>query len=236
MTSWSSRSLLTCLFLLAACPGDPAPLPADGSSTGAGESTSTGPGPGTTPQPTTVDSTGSDTTADTTGPGTGTSTGPDDTTGGSSSTGPDDTTGGSSSSGDPSTSGSSSGDPSTTSGSSSGDPTTGGDPCDAGDGPDFAVTNNGAVDYVINGVNDPPLTVVRGCSYTFNINAVGHPFLIKTVQGSGAANSYNDGVVGNGAQNGAITWDVSMAAPDSLFYNCQFHGGMTGTIMVIDPM
>lgn len=237
MTSWPSRSLLTCLLLLAACTGGPEPTgPADGSSTGTpGESTSTGPGPGTTPQPSTtaVDSTSSDTTAGTTGTS---STGPDDTTSGSSSTGPDDTTGGSSSSGDPSTSGSSSGDPSTTSGSSSGDPTTGGDPCDAGDGPDFAVTNNGFTDYVINGVNDPPLTVVRGCSYTFNVNAIGHPFLIKTVQGIGVANNYNDGVVGNGAQNGAITWDVSMAAPDSLFYNCQFHGGMTGTITVIDPM
>ena len=98
------------------------------------------------------------------------------------------------------------------------------------------VTNNGFTDYVIDGVNDPALVVVRGCSYTFTINAVGHPFLIKTVQGSGAGNQYNDGVVGNGAQNGVITWDVAPDAPDALFYNCQFHPGMTGTITVIDPV
>jgi hypothetical protein len=85
-------------------------------------------------------------------------------------------------------------------------------------------------------VLDPTLTVVRGCSYTFDVNAIGHPFLIKTVAGIGLANVYNDGVVGNGAQNGLITWDVSMAAPAALFYQCQFHGPMTGTITVIDPM
>jgi hypothetical protein len=99
----------------------------------------------------------------------------------------------------------------------------------------FAVTNAGFADYVINGFNDPPLTVVRGCSYTFNVNAPGHPFLIKTVQGTGVVNSYNDGVVGNGTANGVITWDVSMAAPNNLFYNCQLHAPMTGTITVIDP-
>jgi hypothetical protein len=97
------------------------------------------------------------------------------------------------------------------------------------------VTNNGITDYVIDGVNDPALVVVRGCSYTFNINAAGHPFYIKTVQGTGVGNAYNNGVVGNGTQTGIITWDVEPGAPDSLFYNCQFHGPMTNTITVIDP-
>jgi hypothetical protein len=229
MTPWSSRSFVACLLLLStACPGDPDPTPAEDSSTGPG--TSTGPGPITTPEPST------------TAVDTGTSD-PDTTAGSSSSsgdpttdtTGPEDTTG--SSSGDSGSSGdsSSSGDPSTGS-SSSGDPTTGGMvDCSAGDGPDFMVTNNGFSDYVIDGVNDPPLTVVRGCSYTFTVNAPGHPFLIKSVQGTGVANSYDDGVVGNGTQSGVITWDVSMAAPDALFYNCQFHAPMTGTITVIDP-
>lgn len=109
-----------------------------------------------------------------------------------------------------------------------------GGPCLAGDGPNFSVTNNGFSDYVINGANDPGLTVVRGCSYTFNVNAVGHPFLIKTVQGSGLLNTYNDGVTNNGVQNGALSWTVPIGAPDSLFYNCQFHAAMTGTITVID--
>lgn len=106
--------------------------------------------------------------------------------------------------------------------------------CDAGDGPDFTVTNNGLSDYVIDGVNDPDLTVVRGCSYTFTINAVGHPFLIKTVQSAGLTNTYDDGVTNQGAQNGMLTWDVPLDAPNTLFYDCQFHAAMTGTINVID--
>jgi len=239
MTPWSSRSIIACLVLLSACPAEPEPQPAEESSTGPSDTTTTtGPGPGTMPQPTTLDSSSSsssgvDDTSSTS------STGPDDTSS-TSSTGPDDTSSSSSSStGDDTTSSSSSGEStsgSSSSSESSSSSTTGPDPCDAGDGPDFAVTNNGFTDYVINGVNDPPLTVVRGCSYTFNINAAGHPFLIKTVQGSGVGNQYNDGVVGNGTQNGAITWEVAMDAPDGLFYNCQFHPGMTNAITVIDPM
>lgn len=75
---------------------------------------------------------------------------------------------------------------------------------------------------------------MRGCTYTFNINASGHPFLIKSVQGTGTANTYNDGVTNNGAQNGVLTWTVAANAPDSVFYNCQFHAPMTGTISIID--
>lgn len=108
------------------------------------------------------------------------------------------------------------------------------DVCSAGSGPTFSVTNSGFSDYLINGIGDPTLTVVRGCSYTFNVNASGHPFLLKTVQGSGTGNQVSDGVVGNGTQVGSITWTVAASAPSTLFYNCQFHSAMTGTINVID--
>jgi hypothetical protein len=106
--------------------------------------------------------------------------------------------------------------------------------CGLGDGPDFMITNQGFADYVIDGANDPSITVVRGCSYTFNLDAAGHPFLIKTVQGSGAGNAYNTGVTNNGEDFGVIEWDVAANAPDDLFYNCQFHAAMAGTIQVID--
>ncbi|MCA9711686.1 MAG: hypothetical protein KDK70_37975 [Myxococcales bacterium] len=98
------------------------------------------------------------------------------------------------------------------------------------------MTNAGFSDYLFDGLADPTITVVRGCSYTFNVDALGHPFLIKSVQGIGVANAYNDGVVNNGVAQGVITWDVSLAAPDPLFYNCQFHAPMTGEFNVIDPM
>jgi hypothetical protein len=96
------------------------------------------------------------------------------------------------------------------------------------------IVNMGAGAYVIGGLSNPALTVIRGCTYTFNITASGHPFLIKTIQGSGAANQYTDGVTGNGTTVGTLTWTVAQAAPSGLFYNCQIHGSMTGTITVLD--
>lgn len=233
LTAWTSRSLIASLLLLSACPGEDPP-PAEDSSTGPG-STSTG----DTPQTST---TMPDSTSTSEEPGTSVtfnpdSTGPDDTTGhnhttdpGTTTTGPDDTT----STGDSTTGEASTG--STGEASTGGSTTTGGMmvDCTAGDGPDFAVGNNGFSDYVIDGVNDPGITVVRGCSYTFTVNTPGHPFFIKTMQVTGVGSTYNDGVTNNGTQNGVITWDVPLGAPDALFYICQFHAGMTGTITVID--
>lgn len=108
------------------------------------------------------------------------------------------------------------------------------DPCALGSAQTLAVTNSGFSAFAINSINNPTLTVVRGCTYTFNINAAGHPFFIKTVQGTGVGNAYSNGVTGNATQVGTLTWTVANDAPNSLFYNCQFHSPMTGSIQVID--
>jgi len=98
----------------------------------------------------------------------------------------------------------------------------------------FSVTNQNAGAYFIDGQANAPLQLTRGEIYTFNINTSGHPFLIKTVQGNGVGNQFNTGVVGNGTEIGTLTFMVPFEAPDMLFYNCQFHSLMTGTITVID--
>ncbi len=98
----------------------------------------------------------------------------------------------------------------------------------------FVVTNQNAGAYIIDGQFNAPLQLTRGETYTFNINASGHPFFIKTVQGNGVGNQFNDGVTGNGAQMGTLTFTVPLSAPSTLFYNCQFHTLMTGTITVVD--
>ncbi|NNL08987.1 MAG: CHRD domain-containing protein [Croceitalea sp.] len=103
----------------------------------------------------------------------------------------------------------------------------------------YDVTNNGATSYVFNGegqtdAQNPSLTLVRGTTYTFTIDASGHPFLIKSVQGNTNANAYNNGVTNNGAENGTVTFTVPMDAPDTLYYNCQFHSSMTGTFTITD--
>jgi hypothetical protein len=92
----------------------------------------------------------------------------------------------------------------------------------------FTVTANGSVAYVINMQSNPTLNLVRGQTYTFNVNASGHPFWIKSVQSIGTSNAFNTGVTNNGDDVGTVTWTVPGSAPATLFYNCEFHGTMTG--------
>ena len=102
----------------------------------------------------------------------------------------------------------------------------------------ITVQNSGASDYVFaaEGLegNDPTLTLVRGKTYEFDVTAGGHPFLIKTIQGTGSSNQYNEGITNNGVSNGKLTFTVPNDAPSTLYYNCQFHGSMTGTINIVD--
>jgi hypothetical protein len=101
----------------------------------------------------------------------------------------------------------------------------------------YSVINNGASDYIFNGegltnVSNPNFTFKRGGTYKFNLAVGNHPFLIKSVQSVGTANSYNSGVTNNGAITGTITFTVPMDAPSTLFYICEFHGSMTGMITI----
>ena len=100
----------------------------------------------------------------------------------------------------------------------------------------FNVINNGATAYTIDGVDNPTLTVHRGSTYTFTVTATGHPFWIKTAQSTGTGNAYSTGVTNNGIQTGTVTWVVDNGAPSTLFYNCQIHSNMTGTINVTDAV
>jgi len=101
----------------------------------------------------------------------------------------------------------------------------------------YAVTNQGASAYIFNGngltdADNPDFTLERGKTYEFEVNAPGHPFLIKTVQGTGTGNQYTDGVTNAGAVNGTVSFTVPMDAPDTLFYICEFHGSMTGKFTI----
>lgn len=92
----------------------------------------------------------------------------------------------------------------------------------------FSVTNSGASSYLIDGVSNATITLVRGLTYTFNLNATGHPFWIKTAATTGTGDAYNTGVTNNGTAAGVITFVVPLNAPDTLYYICQFHGTMVG--------
>lgn len=103
----------------------------------------------------------------------------------------------------------------------------------------FDVSNGGASAYVFNdggftNANNPNLTLKRGETYTFTVNSPGHPFYINSSQGTGTSNAYDNGVTNNGATDGTITFTVPDNAPDTLYYNCEFHSAMTGTITITD--
>ncbi len=98
----------------------------------------------------------------------------------------------------------------------------------------LTVTNQGMAAYMIDGAANPTLTLCRGSTYTFAVNATGHPFYIKTVASVGNTNAYNTGVTGNGMDVGNVVFVVDASAPNTLFYNCSVHAAMTGTINVVN--
>jgi hypothetical protein len=98
----------------------------------------------------------------------------------------------------------------------------------------FQVTNNGASAYTIDGSDNPTLTLVRGNTYFFTVNASGHPFWIQTTgAGYSAGDVYNTGVTNNGVAVGGLQFTIDAAAPSTLYYQCQYHSAMVGTINII---
>lgn len=101
----------------------------------------------------------------------------------------------------------------------------------------FAVTNNGLGSYSVNGTQSATLTLSRGATYTFNINAPGHPFYIQTSgNGYNALNVFSSGVslTSGTRDSGVITFQVPQNAPDTLYYQCQFHASMYGQINIVN--
>jgi hypothetical protein len=101
-------------------------------------------------------------------------------------------------------------------------------------GGSITVTNDGSSNYVILGGNDPTVDLTRGATYNFSINAPGHPFWIKTANSTGTGDAQVDGVSGNGTDSGIIQFTVPEDAPDTLYYNCQYHAMMAGEFNIIN--
>ncbi len=98
----------------------------------------------------------------------------------------------------------------------------------------LAVTNSGSGSYTINGSANPTLSFIRGHRYVINVSASGHPFWIQTVSGAySAGNVYSTGVTNGGTDNGTIIFEVPFNAPQ-LYYVCQYHSSMNGSITVSD--
>jgi hypothetical protein len=89
--------------------------------------------------------------------------------------------------------------------------------------------------YFVNGsYPNTTITLTRGQTYYFDVAAPSHPLWIKTDPVIGTGNAYSTGVVNNGAGNGRVSFQVPFTAPGTLYYQCQFHVGMYGTLSVVD--
>ena len=107
----------------------------------------------------------------------------------------------------------------------------------------YTVTNNGVGAYTFSGSakgDNPNIgPIYRGGTYTFNVNAVGHPFYLTTDNGTNFSagtyfGEYTTGVTGSRSDNGTVTIVVPADAPDTLYYQCGNHGAMRGAITVKD--
>ena len=102
---------------------------------------------------------------------------------------------------------------------------------------EYNVTNSGASDWIFSGDGagtELPITAVAGSILTFNVNATGHPFWIKTAQVTGTGSVVASGVTNNGSSNGTVVWDTTDAEPGTYYYICQFHGTMAGSITITE--
>ena len=87
---------------------------------------------------------------------------------------------------------------------------------------------------------NPIVTLYRGNTYKFNVNAKGHPFWIMTepfmdaVAADGSTSTvYSTGVTNNGTDNGTVTFTVPTGAPDTLYYQCGNHDAMNGILQIL---
>jgi cytoskeletal protein CcmA (bactofilin family) len=110
------------------------------------------------------------------------------------------------------------------------------------------VTNSGASAYLFDQYtgNNPQIFVRAGETLAFNLNVTGHPFLIRVSSGG---SSYDTGLThvsttgtvttGSSAQGqvtGTLYWKVpAELAGNTYVYQCQFHGGLVGSIVIERP-
>ena len=101
----------------------------------------------------------------------------------------------------------------------------------------ISVTANSSANYNLSGSdkngnvsgNDPNLTFKVGDEITFNVNSPGHPFYLKTQEGTGTGNQVS-GVSNNGTSSGTIVWKPTDAG--TYYYQCSLHIYMVGTITI----
>jgi len=90
--------------------------------------------------------------------------------------------------------------------------------------------------FLIDGRERPEIVLVRGFTYAFNVNTdPAYPFYISSAPESSGSyfGEYNDGVTGNRAYQGTLTFTVPTNAPDLLFYHSPDTPSMGSPLRII---
>ncbi|MEC8722717.1 MAG: hypothetical protein VXX59_02800, partial [Candidatus Thermoplasmatota archaeon] len=85
------------------------------------------------------------------------------------------------------------------------------------------------MDYYVNGVQQGTIVLYRGFTYTFDLSSstlAYHPYKIGT---SSEGNEYTSGMSTTGS---ILSFTVPLDAPSSLYYYCDVHAGMGGSISI----
>lgn len=107
----------------------------------------------------------------------------------------------------------------------------------------YSDQNNVDVAYAIDGEVGRTITLVRGETYEFELEAsvesgpegLPHPFYMdRTAQGQGN-DTYSSGVENGSATSGTVTFTPPDDAPNALYYVCGNHAYMGGDIEITDP-
>jgi len=84
--------------------------------------------------------------------------------------------------------------------------------------------------------NDPTVTVKKGDTIIFNIDASRHPFYIKTEFSRGGGDQVITGTISGtpGTQKGKLSWNTTGVLAGKYYYVCSPHAsfGMGGTIII----
>ena len=83
---------------------------------------------------------------------------------------------------------------------------------------------------------DPTVTVNKGDTIIFDVDASRHPFYIKTEFSRGGGDQVTTGIISGtpGTQNGKLSWNTTGVSAGKYYYVCSPHAsfGMGGTIIV----
>ena len=98
--------------------------------------------------------------------------------------------------------------------------------------------------YILNGSDrngsvsgyDPTVTLNKGDTIIFNIDALRHPFYIKTKFSRGSGNQVITGKLSGtpGTQSGKLSWNTTGVSAGKYYYVCSPHAtfGMGGSIII----